>query len=105
MQDVVDDARVPLNDEAKVRYGDDKLLRYANAGLRRIYTIRPDLRLGLYATPITDLALTDPFPLVEYYRQPLADFITFRAETVDDEHINSGRVNVFMQSFDQGLLS
>lgn len=105
MQDVLDDARVPLNDAAKVRYDDAKLLRYANAALRRIYQVRPDLRLGAYGTPVTDKTLTDVFPLPDYFRQPTADFITFRAETVDDEHINSGRVNIFLQSFDQGILS
>lgn len=105
MQDVLDDARGPLNDAAKIRYPDTTLLRYANAGLHRAYMVRPDLRFGSYTTAVTDKALGDTFPLPEQYRQVIADYVTFRAETPDDEHVNSGRVTVFMQSFSQGLLS
>lgn len=104
MQDVADAAREPLNDEDKVRYTDTALLRYANAGIRRAYQVRPDLRLGNFTTPITDKALTDAFPLDEAYLQAIVDYVVFRAETKDDEHVNSNRVTVFMNSFSQALL-
>ena len=104
MQDVADAAREPLNDEDKVRYTDTALLRYANAGIRRAYQVRPDLRLGSFTTPIADKTLADPFPMDEAYLQAIVDYVVFRAETRDDEHVNSNRVTVFMNSFSQALL-
>lgn len=104
LQDVVDAAREPLNDEDKVRYPDPALLRHANAGIRRAYQVRPDLRLGSYATPVVDKTLTDAFPLDDAYFQAIVDYVVFRAETKDDEHVNSNRVTVFLNSFSQALL-
>ena len=105
LQDVIDLARIPLNDLGGVRYSSEDLLRYANAGIRRAYQVRPDLRLGSFSTPITDKALTDVFPMPGEYLQAIADYVVFRAETKDDEHVISERVTVFMNSFTQGLLS
>lgn len=42
-QDIVDAARIPLNDAAKVRYSDAELLGYAKDGLKEAAVIRPDL--------------------------------------------------------------
>lgn len=105
MQDVIDQARIPLNDLAGTRYSNTDLLRYANAGVRRAFQVRPDLRLGNYSTPYTDLAVGGAFPLPDEYLQAIADYVVFRAETKDDEHVISERVTVFMNSFTQGLLS
>lgn len=42
-QDVIDLARVPLNDADKVRYPDPEMFDYALDGLREMCLIRPDL--------------------------------------------------------------
>lgn len=42
-QDLIDLARVPLNDADKERYPDAKLLGYAKDGLREAAVLRPDL--------------------------------------------------------------
>lgn len=105
MQDVVDRARIPLNDATKVRYTDATLLAFLNAGVSRTYAIRPDLKFGGYATAYTDLALSGVFPFPLRYVQTLADYVVFRAETGDDEHVVSARAAMFLANFDKELKS
>mgnify|MGYP000327153201 CR=1 FL=1 len=105
MQTVLDMARVPLNDVDKVRYPDLTLLKYLNAGIAKAYEIRPDLKFGAYDTPYAELALGATFPLPYAYKQALADYVVFRAETVDDENVVSQRAALFLQSFEKELLS
>ncbi len=99
-QSVVDLARLPLNDADKARYTDADLLAYANHGLLALVKRRPDLFIGNYANlPNGQKALTDAFPLGAEYVQPVADYCTARAESSDDEFVNSGRSALFMQLF------
>lgn len=103
MQEVVDRARIPLNDADKDRYSDDDLLGYANAGIARAYEIRPDLKFGAYGTPFSPLSLSGTFPLSYGKLQTIADYVTFRAETADDEHVNSNRAIAFNAMFEKAL--
>lgn len=99
-QDVVDLARIPLNDEDKDRVKDSNLLTFANHGVMELVKRRPDLFIGQYQTlPTGQNALTDTFPLDAQYVQLVADYVTARASSVDDEFINSGRAALFMQLF------
>jgi hypothetical protein len=84
IQDVLDLARLDLNDVEKTRNPDANMLRFANDGLAKLYTIRPDLRWGNYTTPFVPLELTDPFPLSQEYEPALCNYIVFRCETADD---------------------
>jgi hypothetical protein len=79
MQDILDDARRPLNDADKTRYPDVNLF------------------FGQYATPFTSTLVTDVLPIDDIYRPALADYVTARAESIDDEHVNSGRAAMFFQ--------
>lgn len=100
LQDVCDRARIPLNDASKVRYPDAQLLGYANAGVRRIYEIRPDLRpLGSWGTDPADLTLVSTFPLENRLLQTLADYVSARAEMKDDDNVNSARAQAIAQMF------
>jgi hypothetical protein len=65
MQQLCDRARIPLQDNAKVRYGDTDLLAYGNAGIHLLVQKRPDLFFGSYATPPVDLALGGTLPLAD----------------------------------------
>ena len=103
MQDVVDRARIPLNDADKDRISDDVLLGYANSGIARAYEIRPDLKFGSYGTAFSPLALSDAFPLSYGKLQTIADYVTFRAETADDEHVNSNRAIAFNALFEKAM--
>lgn len=105
MQEVVDRARIPINDADDDRYDDTVLLDFANAGIARALEIRPDLWFGSYGTPFSPLALTGTFPLPYAKLQTIADYVTFRAETADDEHVNSNRAVAFLKFFEEALLS
>lgn len=98
-QDVCDRARLVLTDPDKDRYTDAELLGYANTAVRQVYASRPDLRFGQYDTELTDAALADEFPLPARFVQIVADYLVFRAESKDDEHVNSGRSAQFGQLF------
>lgn len=103
-QSAVDLARIPLNDTGKDRYPDSILLAFANQGVLQILKRRPDLFSGQFAAlgNWADGArqLGDAFPLPAGYLQTVSDYITFRAETVDDEHVNSGRAAAFARFFE-----
>ena len=62
MQDVVDRARIPLNDATKVRYADATLLAFLNAGVSRTYAIRPVQRRHQEQIP-TDADRKRPTPI------------------------------------------
>lgn len=97
-------ARLPLNDAAKVRYADADLMLSLQDGVNRAFAIRPDLRFGGYtAAAAAALTLSTQFPLPPQHEQVVADYITFRAETVDDEHVNANREVKHLQLFEKGI--
>lgn len=99
-QSVVDLGRVPLNDADKVRYSDEQLLMFANHGMLAIAKRRPDLFIGQYdSLPNGEAVLTDSFQLDPEYAQVVADYVTARAEMMDDEHANSGRGAAYVNLF------
>lgn len=91
IQSVLDLARLDLDDEDKVRNTDVNLLQFANDGIVKAYSLRPDLRYGSYATAYADLAATDPFPIGLEYRPGIANYIIMRAESADDAFANEQR--------------
>ena len=100
-QEVIDLARVPLNDADKDRYLDTDLLRFLNAGLRTLKKNRPDLFIGSLGTPYVALALGDALPTPDHVDQGIADALTARAMTVDTE--DTERVGAFF-ALSQGQL-
>lgn len=98
-QQVIDLARLPLNDSDKVRYTDAQALLYAQTGIALLLNKRPDLFLGQFT------ALPDPFddvvgdniPIDTRYKQALADYVTARCETHDDENVVQQRAQLFFQ--------
>lgn len=93
-QQIIDLARVPLNDDDKDRYSDDDGLRFLNTGLARLKRVRPDLFLGSLGTAWTDLTLTSAVPTPPEVDQALADYVTGRLTMRDDEE--SKRVDLFL---------
>lgn len=99
-QTVVDLARYALNDADKVRISDDEMLSFANHGMLQLTQRRPDVFVGQFSNlPTGENALTDAFPLTGAYVQTVADYVTFRAETIDDEKMNEPRALAFAQLF------
>ena len=84
IQNVMDLARVDLNDSAKTRNTDANLVQFVNDGIAKAYVIRPDLKYGSYGTAFVDLGTTAAFPLPLEYRPAIANYIVLRCETADD---------------------
>lgn len=97
-QDVVNLAREPLNDTDKARYSDSQLMLYTNTAILTLAQRRPDLFIGQFDNlPTGQADLADDFPLPPAYTVTLSDYVTARAEMIDDEHANTGRAAAFMQ--------
>lgn len=60
--------------------------------------------LAEYAKVPTDYALNDPIAApIDAYFPTVVDGVVYLAESVDDEHVNSGRAKLFLDSFTQSL--
>lgn len=104
IQQVLDHARIPLQDKAKVRYPDADLLQYHNDALELAYKHRPDLFMGNWrALKLRFHTAEEAFPLPALYRSYVADYIAGRAELVDDEYAENSRAMMLIQSFLVGL--
>lgn len=100
VQEVIDLARIDLNDKGKDRWKDEELLKRFNVCLTLIFDLRPDLRLGHFADDPVRFKLTDELPpSVRKYSQAIADFIIARANAKDQEDAEMSRSSVFMTSF------
>ena len=99
MQEVLDLGRKDLNDDAKIRYLDADGIKYLNDGIARAFVLRPDLKFGSYGTPYTDLTTASAFPLPIEYRKALADYVTYRYFTSDDEFVSAGLVKQSGEAF------
>jgi len=103
MQDIVDLARVDLNDDDKVRWTDATLLRHANDALLISKSLRGDLFIGSLGTPLVDLALSGTFPLPLVYRRPVADFVIGRASMIENEEGTDSKAGSYLMSFTQAM--
>lgn len=102
-QEILDLARVPLVDAAGIRYNDTDGLRYLNFALKALRRQRADLFLGKLKGNFTDLLGTDPVPTPENTHQALADYVTARFETHDDEQAMNARAKDFFSMAAGGL--
>jgi len=99
MQQVIDRARIPLNDADKDRYPDADLLVYGNEALAILRRRRADLFLGNLAGGMAALDLPDLLPFDDAYLPAVADYVTARAETRDSEEELMNRATVFFGLF------
>lgn len=57
-----------------------------------------------YAKVPTDYALSDPIDApADAFKPSIVDGVVYLAESMDDEHVNSGRAKLFLDSFNQSL--
>ena len=96
-QQVIDLARIPLNDGDKDRHSDNALLGYLNSGLRALKKTRADLFIGSLKTGHTTLALGDNLPTPEEMDQAIADYLTARATLLDDPSEEMERTAAFLK--------
>lgn len=53
--------------------------------------------------PLSDYGIGDTIDLPDAYFTVIVDGVIFLAESVDDEHVNSGRAKLYQDSFVQSL--
>lgn len=104
-QNVIDNARVDLQDSGKTRYPDTELLGFANDGLQEMYRYRPDFLFGKYTTITTVYVASDEVPVTAKYVMLLQFYVAFRAEIRDDEYAVNGRAAGFLGRFEKELKS
>lgn len=102
-QQIINSARVDLQDSEAVRYTNAELLEYANDGVQEAFRIRPDFRLGSFTAPDQIYNLNDQVPLPSTYVMLLKQYVVARAEFRDDEYTLDGRAAVFLGRFEQRL--
>lgn len=103
-QDVVDRARIPLNDADKGTYTDADLLKGANDAILILRLKRPDLFFGSYATlPDTEYAIGADFPVATEFFVPVVNFVVAWAEHRDDEEAMQSRAPEFYALFSDGI--
>ena len=108
-RNIIDDARVLLNDEMAdettvTRYTEAQLLGYARQALVEARRVRPDLFLSNLTAAFPVLAATDSVPMPEEYHVCLTDYVVHRAELRDDEFAIDGRAAGLYQKFKAGLM-
>lgn len=96
-QQVIDLARIPLNDADKARHTDADMLGYLNFGLRALKKTRADLFIGSLKTGHTTLVLADALPTPEEMDQAIADYLTARATLLDDPSEEMERTAAFLK--------
>lgn len=98
MQEVVDLARLDLNDDDKVRHTDAVLIKYASNYVQEATKSRPDLffRQAL-SMPTSNLALANTFPMPDRYIRSAADYIIGRAKMRGTEESNVTEGAAYLQ--------
>ncbi len=99
MQQLINKARIPLNDADKARYPDADLLEYGNDAILILRKKRPDLFFGSFTALPEALAAGATFPLDSEYYPVVADYVTARAETRDADQVVEGRAGAFYKLF------
>ncbi len=106
-QQLIDRARIPLNDADKDRYPDSELLGYGIDAYLMLRRFRPDLFLGGWTLGSwSTYAVGTTFPNApDEYLPAIADYVTARAEFKDDESVVVERAKAFYQLFEMGIKS
>ena len=91
-----------LNDDG-TRYTAPEMLGFVRDALHEIKGIRPDAFLGRFSVSIDALTAASVLPVDDQFFRPVADYVIFRCETKDAEHVDSGRATLMMKMFVGGL--
>lgn len=92
VQAVINRCREILQDNAGERYTQDEMISHLVDAVHVARSVRPDLFVGQYATPIADTYVpTDPFPLPEQFFATACYYVCGASELRDDEFAVDGR--------------
>lgn len=105
VQDVINQARIPLNDAAGTRYLDHEMAAYVLDAFWQARSVRPDLFVTEFdATTPDELQPTDPFPLPDQFFRAVVDYVTGSAEMRDDEFAVDGRAMTLQSALNSKLI-
>jgi len=98
-QNVMDDARIILNDEVSElnpipRYTEAQLLSYARSALIEARRVRPDLFLSNLTTSFASYTVSTTIPISDDYLLAMVDYVVHRAELRDDEFAVDGQKSI-----------
>lgn len=100
LKDIIDLARLSINDDAKVSYPDTELLNYANDAIQTLINTRPDLFIGGFdSLPTDNLEEGDDSPVDVRYRRAIADYVIARVNLKGTEESASAKANAYIQMF------
>lgn len=99
-------AREILQDDAGTRYTDSQLLLHARDAVVLVRTLRPDLFVGSYATPLpTSFTVDDTVNLPDQFFVATAEYVAGMAEMRDDEFAVDGRAMTFRTQLTKKLVT
>lgn len=105
-QAVIDRVREDLQDESGVRYTDPQILSRTVDAIVHARSVRPDLFVDSYATPLPDtLAPAATLPLPDQLFSSLCWYVAGACELRDDEFAVDGRAMTLLQLFSKKLVS
>lgn len=99
MQDVLDLARLDVNDAGKIRELDSNWLKFANNGIAVCLAMRTDLNFGNFSSAYVDLGTSSVFPLPIEYRPAIAAYIVARSQAADDAFVLEQRAEFEMMQY------
>lgn len=103
--DLVSRARVILQDTqdlgAGYRYADTDMEQYGLDAVHTAFRIRPDLAVG--STWDGTASATLPASL-NYYHQPLSEWVAATAALRDDQHATEGKAAILLQKMQGAML-
>lgn len=106
VQNVFDRVREILQDESGARYSDAQLKMHLLDALETVRTVRPDLFVGQYATPLPDtLDATMPLPVPDNLFAAIGMYVSGAAELRDDEFAVDGRAMTLQQTLTKKLVT
>jgi hypothetical protein len=102
-QNLLDQARLTLQDADKTRYPDSDLMTYANEAMRIFRKVRADLFFLTLNTPLSDFATTDTFPFAAEFEYPVKRYVIAASQFRDDEYAVNGKAEAFYKKFESDL--
>lgn len=105
VQDAINRVQELLQDKTGERYPVTELLLYVVEAVDQARSVRPDLFIGAYATPVETVVPSDPFPLPAQLFNGACYFIAGNAELRDDEFAVDGRAMTLKDSYTKKLIS
>lgn len=106
VQQLIDRVQEILQDEMGTRYTVPQILQHTVDALQTARSVRPDLYVGSYATPLPDtLAAVDPLPLPDQLFASACYYVSGACELRDDEFAVDNRAMTLQAAYTKKLVS